>query len=87
MNTETNQTPDVTPADKCIAAFGGVRALARDLGRNPSSVSRWRSPKEEGGTGGVVPAAVQGKVLAMARARGLDLVAEDLILKAAEHGL
>jgi transposase-like protein len=87
MNTPDTQTTDDTPAGKCIAAFGGVRALARELGRNPSSISRWRSPKEEGGTGGSVPAQLQGRVLALARARGLSLVAEDLILKAAEHGL
>ena len=86
MNTETNQTPVETPADKCIAAFGGVRALARELGRNQSSISRWRMPKEEGGTGGAIPTSMQGRVLALARARGLSLVAEDLILKAAEHG-
>jgi hypothetical protein len=76
-----------TPADKAIEAFGGVRALARELDRNPSSISRWRASREEGGTGGAVPSNLQGRVLALARARGLGLVAEDLILKAAEHGL
>ena len=66
-------------ADKVINLYGGVRPLARDLGRNPSSVVRWRRPKEQGGTGGTVPSAMQGKVLALAKARGLPLVAEDLI--------
>ena len=70
----------VTPADKVIALFGGVRPLARDLGRNPSSVVRWRRSKEKGGTGGAVPSALQGRVLALAKARGLPLAAEDLIL-------
>ena len=68
-----------TPAEKVITLFGGVRPLARELGRNPSSVVRWRRPKEQGGTGGTVPSAMQGKVLALAKARGLPLVAEDLI--------
>ena len=69
-----------SPADKVIALFGGVRPLARELGRNPSSVVRWRKPRAEGGTGGAVPSAMQGRVLALAKARGLPLTAEDLIL-------
>ena len=71
---------DTSPADKVISLFGGVRPLARVLGRNPSSVTRWRKPRAEGGTGGAVPSALQGRVLALAKARGLPLAAEDLIL-------
>lgn len=70
---------DTSPADKVISLFGGVRPLARELGRNPSSVVRWRKPRAEGGTGGAVPSAMQGRVLALAKARGLPLTAEDLI--------
>ena len=69
----------MTPAEKVIDAFGGVRVLARLLGRNPSSIVRWRRSKAEGGTGGVVPSALQGKVLTLARSQGLSLTAEDLI--------
>lgn len=71
-----------TPAQKVITLFGGVRPLARELGRDPASIVRWRKPKELGGTGGAVPSAMQGKVLALAKARGLPLTAEDLILSA-----
>lgn len=71
---------DTSPADKVISLFGGVRPLARELGRNPSSIVRWRKPRIDGGTGGAVPSAMQGRVLAIARARGLPLTAEDLIL-------
>ena len=74
-----NQTHK-TPAEKVIAAFGGVRPLARLLDRNPSSVVRWRRSKQEGGTGGAVPTGLQGKVLALARMRGIILTADDLIL-------
>jgi hypothetical protein len=70
-----------TPADRCIEAFGGVRALARALERNPSSVVRWRKPKDEGGSNGAVPSALQGRILAIAQARGLPLTADDLILR------
>ena len=68
-----------TPADRVIAAFGGIRATARLVGRNPTSVQRWRKPRERGGTGGCVPTAVQGRLLALARERGIPLEAADLI--------
>ncbi|MDF3019337.1 MAG: hypothetical protein K0Q92_640 [Steroidobacteraceae bacterium] len=73
--------PGSTPADKAIAAFGGVRATARAAKRNGSSVSRWRKPIEEGGTGGRVPSSVQETLLLEARKRGIDLTAEDLIVR------
>ncbi len=84
MTEEILKTSHETPADKAITAFGGVRALARALERNPSSVVRWRKPKEEGGSAGAVPSALQGRILAIAQARGLNLTAEDLILRTAE---
>jgi hypothetical protein len=83
MNPELKDPLPETPADKCITAFGGVRALARALERNPSSVVRWRKPKDEGGSNGAVPSALQGRILAIAQARGLSLTAEDLILRTA----
>jgi hypothetical protein len=70
----------VTPADRVITAFGGVRATARVLGRNPSSISRWRIPREDGGTGGRVPSALQLAILNGAKAAGIALSAEDLIV-------
>lgn len=84
MTVETLKNSPETPADKAINAFGGVRALARALERNPSSVVRWRKPKNEGGSNGAVPSALQGRILAMAQARGLPLTAEDLILRVSE---
>ena len=84
MTAETLNSSPETPADRCISAFGGVRALARALERNPSSVVRWRKPKDEGGSAGAVPSALQGRILAIAQARGLSLTAEDLILRTAQ---
>lgn len=69
-----------SPADKVIAAFHGVRATARALGRNPSSISRWRKCREDGGTDGRVPSNLQEAVLREARSRGLALSADDLIV-------
>jgi hypothetical protein len=84
MIAETKDPLPDTPADKCIEAFGGVRALARALDRNPSSVVRWRRPKDEGGSNGAVPSGLQGRILALAQERGLTLTAEDLILRTAK---
>jgi hypothetical protein len=84
MIAETKDPSLETPADKCIEAFGGVRALARALDRNPSSVVRWRRPKDEGGSSGAVPSGLQGRILALAQERGLTLTAEDLILRTAK---
>jgi len=84
MTAETKDPALETPADKCIDAFGGVRALARALDRNPSSVVRWRKPKDEGGSAGAVPSALQGRILTLAQERDLTLTAEDLILRTAK---
>jgi len=84
MKPETKDPALETPADKCIDAFGGVRALARALERNPSSVVRWRKPKDEGGSAGAVPSSLQGRILSIAQVRGLNLTAEDLILRTAK---
>ena len=69
----------ISPADRVITAFGGVRETARAVARNPSSISRWRSSKEDGGTGGRVPGPIQGTVLAAAKQRGIQLTADDLM--------
>lgn len=72
-----------TPADKVIEKFGGVRATARALGLNSSSVSRWRMPPEKRGLGGRVPSVHQGRLLQLARESGIELTAQDLIHDAA----
>ncbi|MFN8820549.1 MAG: carph-isopro domain-containing protein [Betaproteobacteria bacterium] len=70
----------MTPADKVIEVFGGIRAVAKLVGRNPSSIQRWKKPRSERGTGGAVPTACQGRLLAIARERGITLTADDLIM-------
>lgn len=68
----------LTPADRAIAAFGGVRALARAVKRNPSSVQRWTKPKPMG-LNGRVPSVLQSEILKLSKERGLGLTAEHLI--------
>lgn len=70
----------VTPAQHVINTFKGVRAAARIIGCGPMTVSRWCFPKEKKGGEGRVGSAFQKTILLKARALGLDLTAEDLIL-------
>lgn len=67
------------PADIVIARFGGVRPLARLLGKDPSTIHRWRMPAAKGGLDGRVPSMVQSRLLELAAAHEVDLTAEDLV--------
>lgn len=66
----------MSPAEKVIAAFGGVRATARALNINSSSVSRWRMPADKRGLDGRVPSIHQARILRLAEGK---LTAADLI--------
>jgi hypothetical protein len=70
---------NVTPAEYVIRLFGGIRPLARYLDVEPSTVWRWRVPSDRGGADGRIPRDTQPRLLDLAKARGLDLKAEDLI--------
>lgn len=70
----------LSPADYVIKAFGGVRATARAIGRDKSSVSVWRQPRSKKGTGGLIPHKAQPLVLRAAQDRGLDITPNDLII-------
>lgn len=69
----------MSPAEKVITAFGGVRATARALGLDSSTVSRWHLPLDRRGLGGRVPSVHQARILRLAREVGLDITAADLI--------
>lgn len=69
----------MTPADIVISRFEGVRPLARLLGKDPSTIHRWRMPAAKGGLDGRVPSAAQVKLLDLARERGIALTADELI--------
>jgi transposase-like protein len=70
----------MTPADIVISRFGGVRPLARLLGKDPSTIYRWKQPADRGGLDGRVPSAVQVRLLDLARKRGVELSPADLVL-------
>lgn len=65
-------TIHISPVDLVIDLFGGVRKLARAIGRDPAAVSRWKRS-------GVLPTSVQKKVLEKAWERGINVTAHDVI--------
>jgi transposase-like protein len=67
------------PADIVIFRFGGVRALARLLGKDPSTIHRWRMPADKGGLAGRVPSMSQARLLELAQEHGIALTADELI--------
>lgn len=88
MNTVVNPFDDTpptpaTPAERVIAKFGGAYKLAAALGRVDgrkrvvTSVYRWTYPREKGGTGGYIPAAMVPTVMSAARLEGIFLEAGD----------
>jgi hypothetical protein len=70
----------MTPADIVISRFGGVRKLARLLGKDPSTIHRWKQPADRGGLDGRVPSAVQVRLLDLAREKGVELTPAELVL-------
>lgn len=59
-------------------ALGGVRPLARALGIDPATVSRWQSGGPRGQRG-LIPAEYQGQILRLARERGVELGPQDVV--------
>lgn len=59
-------------AQRIIAKFGGQSPLAAALDRPPSTVQYWAKV-------GTIPAKWQGKILAVARARGIDVYPGDFV--------
>lgn len=68
-----------SPGEYAVHVFGGVKKLARILGMEPTNISRWQRSRHEGGPRGLIPNKKQKVVLDIAKERGLDLTAEDII--------
>ena len=62
-----------TPGQLVIAEFGGVRPLARAIGRDPASISRWQKGDVN------IPSSMQRKVLETAWDRGIEITAHEII--------
>lgn len=77
--TATKGKKSWTPAAWAIEQFGGVRALASVVGRNPGTISRWTNPDTEAGRKGIIPGPSLATILTAAKKKKLDITAEDLI--------
>ncbi len=62
----------ILPGPLVVQMFGGVRKLARLVGCDPSTISRWQAT-------GRVPSGMQRQVLQLAWEHGLDLTAHDIV--------
>ena len=60
----------MTYVDRIVDAFGGVRPMARRLGRSSSTVGSWKDR-------GTIPDAEKPSVLIAAQAAGLNLTPAD----------
>lgn len=67
------------PADTIIKKFSGLNAVADIANVTPHTVMRWRRPKEDGGTGGIIPHWHMDKLLEAARERGIDLAPTEFL--------
>lgn len=69
----------LSPAAYVVQVFGGVRKTADAINRTPGAVSLWFRSKERKGCAGGVPRSAQHAILEVAKVRGLDITANDLI--------
>lgn len=70
----------MAPAHYAAHVFGGVCSLARVLGRSPGRVCYWLKSRDVGGSDGRIPSdEIKLRLLDLAKARGLDLTADDLL--------
>lgn len=70
------------PAKTIIDLCGGTDAVSEMAGVHKTRVYRWGYPRDKGGTNGLIPTRRQGRLLAAARERGIDLRPEHFFPKA-----
>jgi hypothetical protein len=67
------------PARSVVDMLGGGRAVARELGISPSTVSRWTMPKSRQNLGGRIPQTHWLALIAMAKKQGIELTLNQLL--------
>lgn len=67
------------PANTIITKFGGPTAVSRIANVSAHTVIRWRTPRERGGTGGVVPHWHVPALVSAAETLGIDVSANDFL--------
>lgn len=69
------------PATHIINLLGGPNKVATIAGVHRTRVSNWKRPKEDGGTGGVIPFKHVPSLLAAAKDMGVELSTDDFLPK------
>ena len=64
-------------AIKISEKWGGLRKMAKAMGKDPANVYRWAKPREKGGTGGLIPSSAVMDVVDLAERDNVELTAED----------
>jgi len=62
----------LNPTEYFIHTFGGLRPAAMSINRTPSAVCQWRRH-------GMIPTAAMREIMLAAKAKGLDVTANDLV--------
>ena len=78
-DSEYRYVDGMEPASSIIAALGGPAKVARIAGVHRTRPWNWTRPKEDGGTGGVIPFGHVPKLLKAARDEGVPLTADDFL--------
>lgn len=69
------------PAASIIDLFGGVKAVSEVARVDVSRVTRWRLPKDRGGTGGSIPPKHIPVLIDVAKKRGIRLRFDDFFTR------
>jgi len=66
-------------AKRIIGLLGGPTVVGAAVKRTPGAVCKWNTPKERGGTDGLVPSRYHAPLLEFAKRKGVSLGPEDFI--------
>jgi hypothetical protein len=68
----------LNPAYTVVERLGGKSTVAQTLGLSKAQMTRWCSPTDAGGTGGVIPQKYWGTLLDMAKQQRVRLTLKEL---------
>ena len=68
----------LAPAYDVIERLGGKSTVAHQLGLSKAQMTRWCSPADAGGTGGVIPQKYWAQLMQMARLQRVRLTLKEL---------
>lgn len=69
----------LSPIDYVIHCFHGVRPLGRKLKVDPSTITRLRQKKDRAGNVGLIPGALQKRILDLAHEEGLAITPDNVV--------